>query len=162
MFTKTKFALIAGAVALGFAASALAQSVSVPQVSIINTDDLVQVVPHGKPQAQSQYSTPALLVAQRGYQQKSPVTGFSYTFGNSDSLIVLTHSTTIAQGTITFAGAPSDGAQECLYAQNTVTTLGLVAGANSATINNAVTTITAAAQVCYLYSLSANAWYRSK
>lgn len=162
MFTKTRFALIVGAMALGFAASAIAQSVSVPQVSIINTDDLVQVIPHGKPSAQSVYSTPALLVSQRGYQVKSPATGFSYTFGNSDSLIVLTNSTTLAQGTITFASAPSDGAQECLYAQNAVTTLGLAAGSASQTINNAVTTIAAAAQVCYLYSLSSLTWNRSK
>lgn len=162
MFIKTRYALIAGAVALGFAASALAQSVSVPQVSIINTDDLLQVIPHGKPQAQSFYSTPALLVAQRGYQVKSPVTAFSYTFANSDSLIVLTHSTTIAQGTITLASAPSDGAQECVYAQNIVTTLAVAAGSASQTVNNAVTTIGAAAQVCYLYSLSSLTWNRSK
>lgn len=155
--------LIAGlAVLVGFCGAVVAQSVSVPQVSIINTDDLVQVIPHGKPSAQSVYSTPALLVAQRGYQVKSPVTAFSYTFGNSDSLIVLTNGTTVAQGTITFSAAPSDGAQQCLYAQNTVTTLGLAAGSASQTINNAVTTIAAAASVCYVYSLSSLTWNRSK
>lgn len=154
--------LIAGlAVLVGFCGAVVAQSVSVPQVSIINTDDLVQVIPHGKPSAQSVYSTPALLVAQRGYQVKSPVTAFSYTFGNSDSLIVLTNGTTVAQGTITFSAAPSDGAQQCLYAQNAVTTLGL-AGNTGQTVNNAVTTIAAAASVCYVYSLSSLTWNRSK
>lgn len=160
MFRKSLIA--AAAVLVGFGGAVLAQSVSVPQVSIINTDDLVQVLPHGKPSARSVYSTPNLLNSVRGYQVKSPATGFSYTFGNSDSLIVLTHSTTIAQGTITFASAPSDGAQECIYAQNIVTTLGLAAGSNSATINNAVTTIGAAANICYIYSLSSNVWNRSK
>lgn len=160
MFRKSLIA--AAAVLLGFGGAVIAQSVSVPQVSSINTTDLIQVVPRGQPSAQSVYSTPALLNSVRGYQVKSPLTAFSYTFANSDSLIVLTHSTTIAQGTITFASAPSDGAQECIYAQNIVTTLGLAAGSNSATINNAVTTIGAAAQICYLYSLSTNTWNRSK
>lgn len=149
------------AVLAGFGLSvAIAQVPST--VSIINPTDLVQVIPGGAPSAQSRYAYPKQLTSQMGYQKRSPATGFSYTFGNSDSLIVLTHSTTLAQGTITFAAAPSDGAQECVYAQNIVTALGLAAGASDQTVTNAVTTIAAAAQVCYLYSLSDKTWTRSK
>lgn len=161
MLKKNRAAAVFAAGFLGFAAAAVAQ-VTVPKVSIINSDDLMQVQVHGQPSAQGKYAYPKQITSQMGYQKKSPATGFSYTFGNSDSLLVLTNSTTVAQGTVTFASAPSDGAQECLYAQNTVTTLGLSAGASTQTIHNAASTITAAAQICYLYSLSDQTWDRSK
>lgn len=158
-----KFALIAGAALAAFAASlAVAQTISVPKVAIIGSTDLIQVIPGGAPSAQSKYAYPNQITSQMGYQKKSPVTGFTYSFGNADSLIALSHSTTLAEGTITFAAAPSDGAQECVYAQNTVTTLNLAAGASTQTIVNAVTTIGAAAKICYLYSLSDQTWTRSK
>jgi hypothetical protein len=151
--------LSAAAAALAFAGLAYAQSVPVPQVPIINPTDLIQVVPLGQPSAQSKYATPAQITSQLGYAKYSPLTAFSYTFANSQSDIVLTHSTTIAQGTITFAAAPSDGARECVFAQNTVTTLNLAANTGQ-TLNNAVTTIAAAARVCYLYSISNLTWDR--
>lgn len=156
-----KLSWIAAAALVGFAGAVLAQTIAVPQVQIINPTDLVQVVPGGIPSAQSKYAIPAQITSQMGYQKQSPITAFSYTFGNSQSLIVLTNSTTVAQGTITFAAAPSDGANECLYAQNIVTTLNLVAPTGQ-TLDNAVTTIGAAAQVCYLFSISNATWDRSK
>ena len=75
---------------------------------------------------------------------------------------MLTHSGTVSTGTITLASAPSDGAEECLYAQNTVTTLVVAKGVAAQTLNNGVTTIGAAGKVCYLYSLLTNTWNRSK
>ena len=156
----SRLAMVIGAAfAAAFASVAIAQ---VPQVSIINPNDLVQVIPNGQPSAQSRYALPKQITSQMGYQKQSPVTGFAYTFANSDSLIVLTHTTTLAAGTITFAAAPSDGAEECVYAQNIVTALALVGGTSAQTIQNAVTTIGAAARVCYLYSLSNQTWNRSQ
>lgn len=59
-FTKTRVAVLA-AVA-GFAISAaLAQSVSVPQVTSIGTNDLFQDIVNGQPSAQSFYASSALL-----------------------------------------------------------------------------------------------------
>lgn len=136
----------------------LAQPIPVPQVSRINPNDLMQVLPGGQPQAQSQYATPAQITSQLGYVKASPLTGFTYTFGNSQSDLVLTHPSTIAAGTVVFASAPSDGAKECVFAQNTVTTLTL--SAPGQTINNAVTTIAALARVCYLFSISNLTWDR--
>lgn len=161
MFGK-RIALIAGAALAAAVASVAVAQIPVPQVSIINPNDLVQVIPRGQPSAQSQYALPKQITSQMGYQKQSPVTGFAYTFGNADSLIVLTHTTTLAAGTITFAAAPSDGAEECIYAQNIVTALALAAGASTQTVQNAVTTIGAAARVCYLYSLSNQTWNRSQ
>ena len=152
--------LASAATLAGYAISAWAQTNPMPQVSIINPTDLVQVVPRGIPSAQAQWAIPAQLTSQMGYQKNSPVTGFTYTFGNSQSLMVLTNAATVASGTIVLAAAPSDGDQNCLYAQNTVTAL--VVSAPSTTLNNAVTTIAGAAQVCYLYSLGTNTWDRSK
>jgi hypothetical protein len=155
-----KLSWIAAAALVGFGAAAFAQTIAVPQVQIINPTDLFLDVVAGQPNARSQYATAAQITSQMGYQKASPITAFSYTFGNSQGLIVLTNSTTIAQGTITFAAAPSDGAQECIFAQNIVTTLNLVAPTGE-TLDNAVTTIGAAARVCYLYSLSNATWDRA-
>ena len=160
--SSKKIIVAAAAGLFGFAAAALAQTISVPQVQKINQNDLIQVVPNGKPSAQSVYATPAQINSQMGYQVASPATGFTYKFGNSDSQIVLTHSATIASGTVTLAAAPSDGAEECLYAQNQVTSLVVAKGDSAQTLNNAVTTIAALAKVCYLYTLSTNTWNRSK
>jgi hypothetical protein len=144
----------------GFAVAALAQTIIVPQNAVVNPTDLFQIIPGGVPSAQNKYVTPPQITSQSGYAKFSPVTGFSYTFGNSQSYIVLTNSTTIAAGTITFAPAPSDGARECVWAQNTVTTLALAA-ASGQTLDNAVTTLSAATAACYLYSASNATWDRN-
>lgn len=144
---------------LALGAVAISQTVSVPQVTIINPTDLFQVVPKGQPSAGNVYATPAQITSQMGYVKASPVTGFTYTFGNSQSILVLTHASLLASGTVVFASAPSDGAQECIWAQNGVTTLNL-SKATGHTINNAVTTIAAASKVCYLFSLSNLTWDR--
>lgn len=160
MQTKMKAFLIAGAAAFAFGAAAIAQVI--PQVQIINPNDLIQVIPRGQPSAQNRYATPNQITSQMGYKKFSPATGFQYTFSNTDSMIVLTNFTTVAAGSITFAAAPSDGAQECVYAQNQVTALQFIVGASNQTINNAATQITAAGKICYLFSLSNNTWDRSR
>jgi hypothetical protein len=156
-----KLSWIAAAALVGFAGAVLAQTISVPQVQIINPTDLFLDVVTGVPSAQSKYATAAQITSKMGYSKFSPLTAFSYTFGNSQSMIVLTMSATAAQGTITLAAAPSDGDQNCLYAKSTVTTLNL-AVATGQTLDDAVTTIGPLSQVCYLYSLASATWDRSK
>lgn len=156
---KKRYIILAAAI-FGFTAAAFAQSIPVPQVPIINPNDLLMVVPNGVPSAQSKYATPAQITSQQGYAKFSPATGFQYTFGNSQSIIILTHASTVAAGSVTFASAPSDGAQECVYAQNIVTAFQLVP-ASGQTIDNAVTALTAAAKVCYTFSISNATWDRS-
>jgi hypothetical protein len=155
--------LIAAAAAtlLGFGISAWAQNVPYPSLQApVNPLDAIPIVKNGVPTAQQQFVNPAAITSQMGYQKVSPVTGFTYTFGNTQSLIVLTNAATAASGTFVLASAPSDGDQNCVYAQNQVTAA--VISAPNTTLNNAVTQITAAAQVCYLYSLGTNTWDRSK
>lgn len=155
-----KHYLIAAALVAGFSLSAaLAQVIPIPGVSIINPTDLIQIVPKGVPQAQSQYANPAQITSQSGYAKFSPATGFTYTFGNSQSYIVLTNSTTLATGTIILAAAPSDGARECVFAQNAVSAFGITANTGQS-INNALTALSAATNACYLYSASNSTWDR--
>ena len=152
---KILMAVAAGV--FGFVVAALAQTA--PTSPIVNPTDLFQIIKGGVGSAQSIYVAPAQITSQSGYAKYSPATGFTYTFGNSQSYIVLTNSTTVAAGTITFAPAPSDGAKECVFAQNTVTSLALAA-ASGQTLDNAVTTLSAATSVCYLYSASNATWDR--
>ncbi len=159
MSTKYRIAAVVAAALFGFGAAALAQSPAIPKVSIINPSDLMAIVPNGSPSARTYFANPNQITSQSGYQKLSPVTGFTYTFNNTDSVIVLTNSGTVSAGTITFAAAPSDGSQECLFAQNTITTLHLTANTGQ-TGNNLVTTLGAASKVCYLYSLSNATWDR--
>lgn len=161
---SSKKIIVAAAVGLmGFAAVAFAQNIPpAAQVQSIGQNDLIAIIPNGQPSAQTKYAKPAQINAQMGYQVASPATGFTYTFGNSDSLIVLTPSATLASGTVTLAAAPSDGDQNCLYSKSAVTTLVVAKGDSAQTLNDAVTTIAALAKVCYLYQLSTNTWNRSK
>ncbi len=146
----------------GFGVAVWAQTPTAPQVSVINSNDLVQIVPRGQPSAQAQYSLPSLLTTQVGYQKNTTLTGFTYTFGNNQSLIVLTEAGTINSGTIVLAQAPSDGDQNCFYSQSQVTGITITALPSLAILNNAITQAVAASRYCYLYSLSNNAWDRSQ
>lgn len=160
---RAKFLIAACACALaGFGIAAYAQNIPTPPFqSSVNTTDAIPVVTRGVPTAQQFYLAPAQITSQMGYQKVSPATGFSYTFGNSQSMIVISNAATLAQGTITMAAAPSDGDQNCVFAQNTVTTFNFVANTGQ-TLNNGVTAIGPLAQICYLYSLINNTWDRSK
>ena len=119
--------------------------------------DLIQVYRAGT--AAITYATPAQVTSQSGYFKGIPSTGFSYTFGNSQSFMALAPTGTISAGTIVLAPAPSDGARECFFTTNTITSLTVSASAGQS-INNAVTTLTANTGACYLYGLSNTTWDR--
>lgn len=159
MNKKVLLGVVAGLV--GFAAVATAQNYYPPIMPIVNPLDVIQIIPGGAPSAQSKYVNPAQITSQMGYQKVSPVTGYTYTFGNSQSMIVFTGAVTPLAGTVTFAAAPSDGANECIYAQGGISTLNLAAGATGQTIRNAVTALAAASKVCYLYSQTDGFWDRN-
>ncbi len=137
------------------------QTISLPQVTILNTDDLIQVIPHGVPRAGNQYALPALLTSQLGYYKSAPATGFTYTFGPNVVEALFRGSTTLATGTITMPAAPSDGEPACFWSKSIVSTLTVSANTGQS-INDAVTTIGAAGHACYVYSLSNKTWDRSE
>lgn len=156
--------IIAGVVAglAGFGVAAWGQNVPYPPIQpLITPSDTIPIVQGGAPSAQQKYVIAAQITSQMGYQKVSPVTGFTYTFGNSQSIILFTGTVTPLAGTVTFAAAPSDGADECLFAQGGISTLNLAAGAAGQTIRNAVTTLAAVTKVCYAYSAADGFWDRN-
>jgi hypothetical protein len=160
---KINKTLIAGGLGLlAFVGIAISQTISVPQVSILNPTDLFQVIPLGQPTASNVYATPSLITAQNGYQKASPATfaGNGYTFAANQTYLVLTNASVIANMSVTLAAAPSDGAKECVFSQNGVTAFQIIV-ASGQTIHNAVTTLAAATGVCYVYSASNLTWDRS-
>lgn len=160
MFKRMKYLLIAAGVGfLGLSAAVLAQ-VSVPQVSIINPTDLIQVIPLGQPSAQSKYATPAQITSQSGYYKSVPTSSFTFTFGNSQTTAAFKPAGTLSYGYVTFAPAPSDGAQQCVFSTTAITTLYMSANTGQ-TLADAVTTLAANGKVCYLYSVSNATWNRS-
>lgn len=164
MFKTNKTLIAAGVGLLAFLGVAISQTVTAPQVTVINPTDLMQIIPFGQPKAGAVYSTPSLVTAQHGYQKATPVsyTGVAaaYTFAANQGYLLLTPATTIANLSIMLAAAPSDGARECVFTTNTITALGVAANTGQS-INNAVTTLAANTSACYLYSAANLAWDRS-
>lgn len=157
-----KSLLIGGA--LGFLAlsvAALSQTITVPQVQIVNPNDLIQVVPRGQPSAGNQYATPAQITSQSGYYKSVPAAAFTFTFGNSQTYAAFAPAGTLASGYVTLAPAPSDGARECIFTTNTITAF-YVAANSGQSINAAFTggTLSANTGTCYLFSLSNATWDR--
>jgi hypothetical protein len=152
---------------LALAGVAFAQSIGVPTVSVIHpTTDLMQVVPNGQPQAQAQYATPAAIVTQEQYQKINLSTtntspAYTVSFANTQADILITASGTITYTYINFAPNPSDGARECFYSNQTVTTAYPTANTGQ-TVNssNTLTAMTANARYCFLYSASNLVWDR--
>ncbi len=152
---------------LGLAGVAFAQSIGIPQVPVIHpTTDLIQIVPNGQPQSQAQFAIPAALASQEQYQKINysvTATSPAYTvsFSNFQTDIVIQAAGTITYTYINFAPAPSDGARECVYANQTVTTAYPTANTGQ-TVNasNTITAMTASTRYCFLYSASNLTWDR--
>lgn len=145
---------------LALTGAVLSQTISIPQVQVVNPNDLIPIVPRGVPSAQGQFATPAQITAQSGYYKSIPGAGFTFIFGNSQTFAAFNPAGTIATGTVTLAPNPSDGARECIFTTQTITSLTINANTGQ-TINNAVTTLVANTGVCYLFSLSTLAWDRN-
>ena len=152
--------LACGAAFLALSTAVLSQTISVPQVSIINPTDLIQVIPGGNPRAGNQYATPAQITSQSGYYKSAPGSLFNFTFSNTQSTAAFDPAGTLAYGYVTFSPAPSDGAQQCFFSTAAITTLYLAANTGQ-TLADAVTTLAANARNCYLYSQSTATWNRS-
>lgn len=87
--------------------------------------------------------------------------GFSYTFGNHQTKMLLNPTGTVAHGYVTLAPAPADGAEACVFSTEEVTLFYLSANAGQS-INDAVTALTALTRYCYVYSASDTSWDRSQ
>ena len=159
--------------ALALAGAVYAQTTPIQQVQTINpTTDLMQIIPRGAPSAQSFYVPPSALATQEQYAKLALTTSASYTsspgyiatFSNFQADILLTATTAILYEYIVFAPNPSDGARECIYANQTVTsaypTANTTVNAQVVNANNTITSMTANARYCFLYSASNLQWDR--
>ncbi len=156
---KTWIAAALGVLALG--AYALAQVITVPTVTVVNPTDLIQIIPGGIPSAGNVYATPSQITSQSAYYKSVPLTNFTFTFGNNQSVAAFRPAGTLAGAYVTFAPAPSDGAQECIFSTQTFTALYLAANTGQS-LNNAATSLTALAHVCYTYGASNATWDRTQ
>jgi hypothetical protein len=158
--------LIVGAAALGLlsalaVAPAEAQVQPVPQVSQVNPGDLFLDVVNGAPQAQSAYATPGQIAGVPGYVNGgAATTGFTFTFGNSQTDYFIQPAGTLATGTLTTAPNPSDGQRECFLSTQTQTALTWSANTGQS-INNAPTAGVAMTPICITFSKATATWYRS-
>ena len=89
---------------------------------------------------------------------------YTVSFSNYQSDIIIQAAGTITYTYINFAPNPSDGARECVYANQTVTTAYPTANTtvNAQVVNasNTITSLTASTRTCFLYSASNLTWDR--
>lgn len=96
-----------------------------------------------------------------GYQKAVPLTAFTLSFGNAQSMLSINPAGTLATGTINLAALPVDGQMACIFSTATQTALTLqVPSGSTATLNNAITAMTANTRYCYQYSASNTSWDR--
>lgn len=157
-----KFTFRSALVALGLFASgaAVSQIVSLPTVPTVATNDLFQIFPGGYPQPTNQYATAAQIAGVPGFTYTVPLTGFTLTFANSQSNMILNPAGTLATGTLTTAANPSNGQRECVLSTQTQTALTWAANTGQ-TIVNPPTALVANTPVCMTYVSTLSAWQRS-
>lgn len=97
-------------------------------------------------------------VADQGYSQQAPTTGFTITIGNNAGSLILDPAGTLSTGTINMPATPIDGQIVRVCSTQTVTTL--TVGGNGHTIKNAPTTIAAGTGFAYQYDNSNTTWYK--
>lgn len=100
--------------------------------------------------------------AGRYTKNQAPIGNYaSYLFANNQTEMLFEPGSGVTYAYIELAAAPTDGQQVCVFSTQTITTLYLNANSGQ-TINNAITTLSANAHACYLYSLSNKTWDRSQ
>ena len=165
IFSSYKSWLLASVVVAALGATAVAQNIKnvagrPPTLSVVTATDLFQDIPGGNVSVGNFYVTAAQIAGVPGYTKVVPLTGFSLTFGNSQTDMILNPAGTLATGTLITAAAPSDGQRECVLSSQTQTALTWTANTGQ-TINNAPTALVAMVPVCITYSASNLTWDRS-
>jgi hypothetical protein len=155
-------AILAAVAFVGGSQLAWTQAISVPQVPNLNTNDLIQVVPKGVPQAESFYGTPAQVTHQPGYVFAGTITTDpAYTFVNGQTNYFAHAAGTITTVTLTTEPNPGDGARECWWLDQTTTTLTWTANTGQTIGSNVLTAGVAKNPQCITYQASSATWFSS-
>lgn len=165
IFSSYKYLLLASAAVgiLGIAsiANAIPNVAGRPPVlSSVGTTDLFQDIQGGNVSVGNFYVTAAQIAGVPGYTKTVPLTGFSLTFANTQTDMILIPAGTLATGTITTAPSPSDGQRECVLSSQTQTALTFTANTGQ-TVTDGPTALVAMTPVCMTYSASNATWNRS-
>ena len=145
---------IALAASLG---AAIAQTVVLPTVGRVDVDDLVQVIKHGMPTAQSKYATAAQVNGPTGYATVTPLTAFTIAYGQGQTNLLITPAGTLATGTLTMELLPGNGQLECIRSTQIQTALTWSAPSGT-TVTGAPTALAANTTYCMIYNQSATTW----
>lgn len=93
----------------------------------------------------------------QSYDYQVLTTGFSYTFAAGTQVLVMNPAGTLATGTITMPASPADGMTITFSSTQQITAL-TMAG-NGATINSAITSLSAKQAASYIYRATGTTWY---
>ena len=159
-FRDAFLATVAGVALAASIGAAIAQTVVLPTVGKVDVDDLVQVIKHGMPTAQSKYATAAQVNGPVGYSETVPLTAFSLAFGAGQTNWLIKPAGTLANGTFTLAVNPGNGQMNCMRSTQTQSAVTITAGATTQTSATAaaLTALTANTTYCLIYNTPTSTW----
>jgi hypothetical protein len=134
---------------------------NVPLVQTVGPTDLFQDVVNGSPSVGNQYATAGQIAGVPSFVLQVPLTGFSLTFGNSQTYMILNPAGTLATGTITMAPAPANGQRACTTDTQIQTAIVFAANSGQTIVGNPTAEATAPWTVCFTYVAASSAWIRS-
>jgi hypothetical protein len=93
----------------------------------------------------------------QSYDYQVLTTGFTYTFAAGTQVLVINPAGTLATGTITMPASPADGMTITFSSSQQITALTM--SGNGATINSAITSLSAKQAASYIYRATGTTWY---
>ena len=156
-FRDAFLAAVAGVALAASIGAAIAQTVTLPTVGRVDTDDLVQVIKHGMPTAQSRFATAAQVNGPTGYATVTPLTAFTIAYGKGQTNLLITPAGTLGTGTLTMELLPGNGQLECIRSTQTQSALTWSAPSGT-TVTGAPSALTANTTYCMIYNQAATTW----
>lgn len=152
-----------GAAALIGAGYAVAQTYAPSSVATVGTADLIPIIPGGgNGSVPSQFVKPSQIAGVPAYVNGGTiVTSATIQFANGQTNWFGHAAGTLALVTPTTAANPSDGQRECVWLDQTITSLAWTANTGQTIGANVVSAGTAKVPNCITYSAATTTWYSS-
>jgi type IV secretory pathway TrbL component len=148
---------------VGGFAIALAQTVIIPTVTNVAVADLLQVIVGGAPSAGNTYGTAGKVTHTESYVNGGTITTDpAYTFASGVTNWLGHKASGLTTGTFTTEAAPKDGNRECVWLDQTTTTLTWTANTGQ-TVDSTIAHAAGIANVpnCITFQASNSTWYAS-
>ncbi len=160
MFKKIALGVL---LALGlYGGYAAAQNTIVPLLTNVAVGDYMAVIHNGQISAQTTYATAGKVTHQQSYVNGGTITGDpAYTFANGVTNWFGHKASTLSTGTFTTEPNPQDGDRECVWLDQTITTLTWTANTGQTIDSNVPAAGTAKIPSCITYSAATATWYAS-